>query len=282
MQTFPACPTMRMRRHRLSQRNQTITMLTERIDFPGPHGKLSAKLEVPDGAPRAYGIFAHCFTCSKDVLAATYIARGLAAMGVAVLRFDFAGLGASQGDFADTNFSSNVEDLVTAADYLRATYAAPRLLIGHSLGGAAVLAAAHRIPEARAVATIAAPSDPHYVVNTLLGEHLDTIAQQGEARVKLAGRDFNIRQHFVEDAGRHRLHDRIATLGRALLVMQAPQDDTVSMDNATRIFELAQHPKSFISLDGMDHLITRREDAAYVAGVIAAWSARYLDAGAAQ
>lgn len=256
------------------------TMHTERIDFPGPHGKLSAKLDAPAGTPRAYGIFAHCFTCSKDVLAATYIARGLANLGVAVLRFDFAGLGASHGDFADTNFSSNVEDLVTAADYLRARFAAPQLLIGHSLGGAAVLAAAHRVPEARAIVTIAAPSEPHYVVNKLLSEHLDTIAQEGEARVNLAGRDFNIRRHFVEDAGKHRLHDSIATLGRALLVMQAPQDDTVSMDNATRIFELAQHPKSFISLDGMDHLITRREDAAYVAGVISAWSARYLAAGA--
>ena len=158
-------------------------MLTERIDFPGPHGKLSAKLDAPTGTPRAYGIFAHCFTCSKDVLAATHIARRLAGLGVAVLRFDFAGLGSSHGDFADTNFSSNVEDLVTAADYLRATFAAPQLLIGHSLGGAAVLAAAHRVPEAKAVVTIAAPSDPHYVVHSLLSEHLDTIAEQGEARL---------------------------------------------------------------------------------------------------
>jgi putative redox protein len=258
--------------------NRDPTMLTERIDFPGPHGNLSAKLDAPDGTPRAYGIFAHCFTCSKDVLAATHIARGLAALGMAVLRFDFAGLGASQGDFADTNFSSNVEDLIAAADYLREKFSAPTLLIGHSLGGAAVLAAAQRVPEARAVVTIAAPSDPHYVVHKLLSEHLDTIAELGEARVRLAGRDFNIRQHFVEDAGQHRLHEKIAGLDRALLVMHAPQDDTVDMENATRIFELAQHPKSFVSLDGVDHLITRREDAAYVAGVIAAWSSRYLDA----
>lgn len=251
-------------------------MLTERIDFPGPHGKISAKLDAPDGTPRAYGIFAHCFTCSKDVLAATRIAQGLAAQGVAVLRFDFAGLGASAGDFADTNFSSNVDDLVTAADFLRAKFAAPTLLIGHSLGGAAVLAAAHRVPEAKAVVTIAAPSDPHYVVDNLLSEHLDTITKLGEARVRLAGRNFNIRRHFVEDAARHKIHEHIAKLGRALLVMHAPQDDTVSMDNATRIFELAQHPKSFISLDGIDHLITGREDGAYVAGIIAAWSARYL------
>lgn len=253
-------------------------MLTERIDFPGPHGKISAKLDAPDGTPRAYGLFAHCFTCSKDVLAATRISQGMAGLGVAVLRFDFAGLGASAGDFADTNFSSNVEDLVTAADFLRSKFAAPKLLIGHSLGGAAVLAAAHRVPEAKAVVTIAAPSDPHYVVHKLLSEHLDTIAQLGEARVRLAGRNFNIRQHFVDDAGRHQLHDKIANLGRALLVMHAPHDDTVSMDNASRIFEIAQHPKSFVSLDGIDHLITGREDAAYVAGIVAAWSSRYLDA----
>ena len=254
-------------------------MRTQRIDFTGPHGKISAKLDTPDApdtTPRAYGIFAHCFTCSKDVLAATRISQGLAELGVAVLRFDFAGLGASHGDFADTNFSSNVEDLVTAADFLREKFAAPQLLIGHSLGGAAVLAAAHRIPESKAVVTIAAPSDPHYVVNSLLSEHLDTIAKLGEARVRLAGRNFNIRQHFVEDATRHQLHERIANLGRALLVMHAPQDETVAMDNATRIFEIARHPKSFVSLDGIDHLVTGREDAAYVTGVIAAWSSRYI------
>jgi putative redox protein len=253
-------------------------MLTKRIDFQGPHGKISAKLDAPEGTPRAYGVFAHCFTCSKDVLAATRISQGLAALGVAVLRFDFAGLGSSGGDFADTNFSSNVEDLVAAVDFLRAHFAAPKLLIGHSLGGAAVIAAAHRVPEAKAVVTIAAPSDPHYVVDNLLAEHLDTIATLGEARVNLAGRDFNIRRHFVDDATQHALHERIANLGRALLVMHAPHDDTVSMDNATRIFELARHPKSFISLDGIDHLVTGREDGAYVAGIIAAWSTRYLDA----
>jgi putative redox protein len=253
-------------------------MLTERIDFQGPHGKLSAKLDAPDGTPRAYGVFAHCFTCSKDVLAATRISQGLAAVGVAMLRFDFAGLGASDGDFADTNFSSNVDDLVAAADFLRERFQAPALLIGHSLGGAAALAVAHRIPEAKAVVTIAAPSDPHYVVHKLLSEHLDTIAKLGEARVRLAGRNFNIRQHFVEDAAQHRLHDKIAHLGRALLVMHAPQDDTVDMANASRIFELAQHPKSFVSLDGIDHLVTGREDAAYVTAVIGAWSARYIEA----
>jgi uncharacterized protein len=252
-------------------------MLTERFDFTGPYGKLAAKLDAPDGTPRAYGLFAHCFTCSKDVLAANRICAGLADQGIAMLRFDFAGLGASEGKFADTNFSSNVEDLIAAAGFLREKFAAPRLLIGHSMGGTAVLAAAARIPEATAVVTIAAPSDPHYVVNRLFGEHLDTIEQLGEARVKLAGRNFNIRKHFVDDAGKHRLHEKIASLGGALLVMHAPGDDTVDTANATRIFSIAQHPKSFVSLDGIDHLVTRKEDAAYVANVIAAWSARYLD-----
>jgi putative redox protein len=251
-------------------------MPTERMDFQGPHGKISAKLDTPDGTPRAYGLFAHCFTCSKDVLAATRISQGLAELGVAMLRFDFAGLGNSHGKFADTNFSSNVEDVVAAADFLRQKFAAPKLLIGHSLGGTAVLAASHRIPESAAVVTIASPCDPHYVVHNLLSEHLDTIEQLGEARVRLAGREFEIRQHFVEDATRHQLHERIASLGRALLVMHAPQDTTVDIGNADRIFGMAQHPKSFVSLDGIDHLVTKKDDAAYVAGMIAAWSARYI------
>jgi putative redox protein len=251
-------------------------MRTERMDFQGPHGKLSAKLDTPGGTPRAYGIFAHCFTCSKDVLAATRVSQGLAELGVAMLRFDFAGLGASAGDFGDTNFSSNVDDLLAAAGFLRTRFKAPQLLIGHSLGGAAVLAAAARIPESKAVVTIAAPSDPRYVVDCLLTEHLDTIAKLGEARVNLAGRHFNIRQHFVDDAAQHQLADKIAHLDRALLVLHAPQDDTVAISNAHRIFELARHPKAFVSLDGVDHLLTGREDAAYVAGLIAAWSGRYL------
>jgi len=253
-------------------------MLTKRIDFPGPHGKLSAKLDTPEDTPRAYGIFAHCFTCSKDVLAATRIAQGLAEQGVAMLRFDFAGLGNSAGKFADTNFSSNVDDIVAAADFLRASFQAPALLVGHSLGGTAVLAAAQRIPESAAVVTIASPSEPQYVVHKLFAEHLDTIAKLGEARVRLAGRDFDIRRHFVDDAAQHRLHDKIATLGRALLVLHAPQDDTVDMDNASRIFALARHPKAFVALDGVDHLVTRRDDAAWVSALIGAWSARYLGA----
>ena len=207
------------------------------------------------------------------------IRHGLAERGIGMLRFDFAGLGSSAGNFADTNFSSNVEDLVAASGFLREHFEAPRLLVGHSMGGTAVLAAAHRIPESKAVVTIASPSDPHYVVDKLLSEHLDTLAQLGEARVKLAGRDFQIRQQFVEDATRHALAERIAGLGRALLVMHAPNDDTVDVANAERIFALAQYPKSFVSLDGMDHLVTSRDDAAQVAAMIAAWSARYVEKG---
>ena len=252
-------------------------MPTERVEFQGPHGTLSAKLDLPDGRPRAYGVFAHCFTCSKDVLAANRISQGLAAQGVGMLRFDFAGLGASSGDFGDTNFSSNVEDLVAAAAFLREQFAAPHLLVGHSMGGTAVLAAAHRIPESKAIVTIAAPSDPHYVVKSLLSGHLDTIAERGEARVRLAGRDFPIRQHFVEDATQHQLADLIANLERALLVMHAPGDDTVDIANALQIFGMAAYPKSFVSLDGVDHLVTDREDAAQVAAMIAAWSRRYID-----
>ena len=247
------------------------------VHFPGADGQLlAARLDVPDGPVRAYALFAHCFSCSKDVLAASRTAHGLARHGIAVLRFDFTGLGASEGEFANTNFSSNIADLIAAVDFLRAEYAAPQLLVGHSLGGAAVLAAAAPVPEARAVATIAAPSDPHHVTG-LFGEHLDTIAEHGEARVRLAGREFTIRRQFLEDIAEHSLAERIHALKLPLLVLHSPLDRTVPLSDAMQIFEAARHPKSFVSLDSADHLLTRREDAQYVAGVIAAWSARYLD-----
>jgi putative redox protein len=224
---------------------------------------------------RAFALFAHCFSCTKDILAAQRIATGLATAGVAVLRFDFTGLGLSEGDFANTNFSSNVEDLIRAADYLRSNYAAPVILIGHSLGGAAVLAAAERIPEAKAVVTISAPADVAHVLRQL-GCALDRIKSEGEAEVKLAGRPFRIRRSFVEDAETQRLEDKIRTLGRALLVLHAPRDEVVGIENASRIFLAAKHPKSFVSLDDADHLLSRPKDASYAAGVIAAWAARYI------
>lgn len=249
-----------------------------RATFPGSSGhELAARLDLPAGPVRAFALFAHCFTCTKDVLAAKRIAGGLAEAGIGVLRFDFTGLGSSEGDFANTDFSSNVEDLVRAADFLRETYEAPAILVGHSLGGAAVLAAAHRIPEAKAVVTLGAPADVGHVLHQI-GTSLDAIRTAGEADVKLAGRPFKIRRSFVEDAERQMLADRIATLGKALLVMHAPLDRTVGVENASQIFAAAKHPKSFVSLDDADHLISRPEDAAYAARVIAAWVERYVPA----
>jgi putative redox protein len=249
---------------------------SQKVEFPGSQGgRLAARLELPNGTPRAYALFAHCFTCSKDVFAAARIAGGLAEAGIAVLRFDFTGLGASEGDFANTNFSSNVEDLVRAAAYLREAHAAPSILIGHSLGGAAVLAAAGRIPEATAVATIAAPADPGHVSH-LLAEARPEIEKQGEAEVVLAGRSFRIQKQFLEDIEGHRLANAIKDLKRALLIFHAPRDGTVGIENASAIFAAARHPKSFVSLDGADHLLSRREDARYVAAVLTAWVGRYV------
>ena len=252
-------------------------MPTERFQFTGSEGqKLAAALDTPEGPIHAYALFAHCFTCGKDVLAARRMALALAAKGIAVLRFDFTGLGSSEGDFANSTFSSNVADLVSAADHLRATRTAPALLIGHSLGGAAVLAAAGQVPEARSVITIAAPSDPAHVTG-LLADSIEEIRKQGKARVSLAGRPFTIKREFLEDVAENSLVARIAALRKALLIMHSPTDDTVGIDNATRIFAAARHPKSFVSLAGADHLLSERRDSTYAAEVIAAWASRYLD-----
>lgn len=248
----------------------------ERLNFAGAKGdKLAALLELPAGAPRAYALFAHCFTCSKDVFAAARIASGLAERGIAVLRFDFTGLGNSEGEFANTNFSSNVGDLVAAADFLRVRYQAPKLLIGHSLGGAAVLAAADRVPEAAAVATIAAPAEPAHV-RRLLAADAATIEAQGEAEVVIGGKNFRITRQFLEDIEKQRLADKIGALRKALIVFHSPRDEVVGIENATAIFEAARHPKSFVSLDDADHLLSRRADAVYVADVLAAWASRFL------
>jgi putative redox protein len=250
---------------------------TERFQFTGSEGQqLAAALDLPEREPIAYALLAHCFTCGKDVLAARRIAMTLAARGIAVLRFDFTGLGSSEGDFANTTFSSNVGDLVRAADHLRETRKAPAILIGHSLGGAAILAAAGQIPDARAVVTIAAPSDPAHVTG-LFADRIEDIRKHGESEVSLAGRPFRIKREFLDDIAEHGLMEHVAKLHKALLVMHAPTDDTVGIDNATRIFVTAKHPKSFVSLAGADHLLTKKSDAAYVADVIAAWATRYLD-----
>jgi putative redox protein len=247
-----------------------------RATFKGTGGyELSARLDLPAGPVRAFALFAHCFTCTKDGLAARHIASDLAAAGVGVLRFDFTGLGSSEGEFANTNFSSNVEDLISAAAYLRDNFSAPTLLIGHSLGGAAVLAAAHDIPEARAVVTIGAPADAGHVLKQF-GSSLQEILEKGEAQVELAGRPFRIRRSFITDAEGHRLADRIASLGKALLVMHAPGDTVVGIENASKIFLAAKHPKSFVSLDDADHLLSDAAASAYAARVIEAWASRYL------
>jgi uncharacterized OsmC-like protein/pimeloyl-ACP methyl ester carboxylesterase len=252
-------------------------MPTERFQFTGEGGhQLAASLDMPEGKPKAYALFAHCFTCGKDVLAAKRIAVALAAKGIAVLRFDFTGLGSSEGDFANSTFSSNVADLVRAAEHLRETRKAPSILIGHSLGGAAILAAAGQIPDARAVVTIAAPSDPAHVTG-LFRDRIEDIRKHGRVEVQLAGRQFHITSEFLDDIAEHGLMAHVAKLHKALLVMHAPTDDTVGIDNATHIFVAAKHPKSFISLAGADHLLSERRDAAYVADVIAAWATRYLD-----
>lgn len=247
-----------------------------RTEFPGSqNASLAARLDTPDEPPRAWALFAHCFTCSKDTKAAAYIARALAEAGFGVLRFDFTGLGGSGGDFANTNFSSNVDDLVAAADWLRANKGPPALLVGHSLGGAAVLAAAHRIADARAVVTIGAPFDPSHVTRQF-ADSLQEVAEQGQATVTLGGRPFTIRREFLHDVSSQAQGERIRQLRRPLLVMHAPQDSVVEIDDARAIYQAAVHPKSFISLDGADHLLNGEGDARYAARVMAAWASRYL------
>jgi putative redox protein len=252
-----------------------------KVTFPGSAGvALAARLDTPDTAPRAFALFAHCFTCSKDSKAPTHIARALVEQGIALLRFDFTGLGGSEGEFENTDFSSNVADLHAAADWLRTQYQAPTILIGHSLGGAAALAAAGDIAEARAVVTLNAPFAPDHVTHQF-ADRIGLIEREGVAEVTLAGRAFKLRREFLADLAGQRQAERIATLRRALLVMHAPGDAVVSIDNAQAIYTAARHPKSFISLDSADHLLTRADDARYAARVLAAWVSRYLPAAPA-
>jgi uncharacterized OsmC-like protein/alpha/beta superfamily hydrolase len=260
-----------------------MSRISTAVQFPGASGALlAARLDLPSAqAPRAFVLFAHCFTCSKDTKATTLIAEALADAGLATLRFDFTGLGGSEGEFANTSFSSNVADLVAAARWLEAAHHAPSLLVGHSFGGAAVLAAAAQIPSATAVATINAPSDPAHLGKLFAG-HEDEIRTKGSAEVDLAGRAFTIRREFLEDIAMQKITQAVANLKRALLVMHAPADATVSVDHASAIFLAAKHPKSFVSLDTADHLLTKREDARYAATVLAAWASRYLPAAPAE
>ena len=254
-----------------------MAITSEKISFTGAQGDtLAARLDSPSGVPvRAYALFAHCFTCTKDIYAAGRVSKGLAAHGIAVLRFDFTGLGASEGDFANTNFTSNVEDLLAAADHLRNHYDPPKIVIGHSLGGAAVLRAAMDVPEAVAVATIGAPSDPAHVGH-LIADSAEEIRAKGKAEVNIGGRPFEIGEKFLDDLTQHKPAEYIANLRKALIVFHAPRDQIVGIENAGEIFAPAKHPKSFVSLDDADHLLSRKADADYVADVLSSWASRYI------
>jgi putative redox protein len=254
-------------------------MQFKNLEFKNKDGQtLSARLDLPvDEKPAAYALFAHCFTCSKNIKAIAHISRALTREGLAVLRFDFTGLGESEGDFADTNFSSNVDDLILAADFLKSNYQAPEILIGHSFGGAAVLQAASRIPSSKAVVTIAAPADPRHVTHAL-GSAAASIQKRGKADVTLAGRTFTLKKQFLDDLTFVNMADTLKNLDRALLVLHSPIDETVGIENAARIFQAARHPKSFVSLDTADHLLTRSADSLYAGSVIAAWAHKYISA----
>jgi putative redox protein len=253
---------------------------TKKFQFPGNNGQLlDGRLEIPGNAkPLAVALFAHCFTCTKQSRAATQVSAALAEHGIAVLRFDFTGLGGSEGEFANSGFASNVADLVAAADALRERRAAPAILIGHSRGGAAVIAAASQIAEARAVATIGSPFDTEHVLGQL-GDGIAAVEAAGEADVAIAGRMFRVSREFVEQTRNQPQEKHLATLGKALLVLHAPGDEIVGIENASQIFQTAKHPKSFISLDGADHLLTGKGAGTYVAGLITAWASGYLDLG---
>lgn len=252
-------------------------MKSKKLEFPGSTGDiLSARIDLPDeGDPEAYVLFAHCFTCSKNLKAVGNIARALTDKDLAVFRFDFTGLGESEGDFANTNFSSNIEDLIAAAAYMGKEYKAPDILVGHSLGGAAVLQAAHEIESCKAVATIGAPSSPEHVKQNFAPK-LDEIEEKGEAEVTLAGRSFKIKKQFLDDLEKANMNKRIKNLGRALLIFHSPVDNTVGIDNAGEIFVQARHPKSFISLDHADHLLSKEEDSEYAGTMLATWASKYL------
>jgi len=254
-----------------------LPVRSEKLMLPNATGQqLAARLDLPvDGQPIAYALFAHCFTCTKNLRAVTNISRALTQQGIGVLRFDFTGLGESEGDFADTNFSSNVADLVAAAEYLAEHFAAPNLLVGHSLGGAAVLQAASQLPAVTAVVTIGAPSNPSHVKETFV-DAIETIEAKGEATVQLAGRPFTIKKQFLDDLDSSKMQETIRTLQRALLVMHSPLDNTVGVENAADIFTAAKHPKSFVSLDHADHLLSNGADSLYVGSMIAAWVQRYI------
>ncbi|MDP4709343.1 MAG: lysophospholipase [Rickettsiaceae bacterium] len=253
------------------------TVVSNKLVFKGSLGdSLVARLDAPE-SPIAYVLFAHYFTGNKDISALSRISRALNQANIALFRFDYTGLGASGGNFANTNFSSNVKDLIAAANFMREHYQAPQIVVGHSLGGTAAIAAASEIPEVKAVATIGSPCDTEHVQHNF-AHHIDEINEKGEAEVILGGKKFNIKKQFLDDINSQNMPEKISNLRKALLVMHSPVDGTVGIENAQRIYELAKHPKSFISLDNADHLLMRSPiDSKYVAEVLAAWASRYLN-----
>lgn len=252
-------------------------MSIEKIYFQNQDGAmLAAQLDLPNnGKPEAYALFAHCFTCSKNLKAISYISRSLVAEGIAILRFDFTGLGESEGDFSDTNFSSNKDDLISAAEFLGKEYEPPKILIGHSLGGAAVLLAAERIPSTKAVAVINAPSEPTHLIIHLESKR-EEIEEKGEAEISIAGRTFKIKKQLLEDLEQNHMEGKIRNLRKPLLILHSPTDNMVGIDNATRIFINAKHPKSFVSLDKADHLLSDQSDSLYAGSLIATWVKKYV------
>ena len=251
-------------------------MKNEKVKFKNAQGlELAAKLEFPEGEVKGYAIFAHCFTCNKNLSAVRNIGRALNNCGIAVLRFDFTGLGESEGEFEHTNFSSNVDDLIFASQFLKDNYQAPSILIGHSLGGAAVIFAAKQIDSIKAVATVGAPSSPKHVSN-LFKHGIKEINDKGEALLEIGGREFKIQKHFLDDINEKNMTETVKALRLPLLVLHSPQDRTVGIENAGHIFRDAWHPKSFVSLDGADHLLSVKEDSVYVGKMIANWSERYV------
>ena len=251
-------------------------MATKKITFKNSNGIfLAAKLELPENEPKAYAIFAHCFTCNKNLTAVRTIGKTLNEKNIAVLRFDFTGLGESEGDFENTNFSSNVEDLYSAAEYLELNYKAPSLLIGHSLGGSAVLYASANMPSIKAIATIGAPASPSHVSH-IFKNSIEEINTSGKATVSIGGRPFTIKKQFMEDINSKNIHKSLEKFRDSLLILHSPQDTIVGIDNAAEIYKAARHPKSFISLNGADHLLSNKEDSKYVGNIIAIWADRYL------
>jgi putative redox protein len=252
-------------------------MITQNLNIPTVNGlSLAARLDLPEGEPTATILFAHCFTCGKDVLIASRVARQLVGQRFAVLRFDFTGLGASDGDFSNTNFSTNTQDIVAVVDWLRANYKAPSLLIGHSLGGTALLAAADLIPEAKAIITIGSPSSPQHIFKLIGEANLRDIETNGQADVLLDGRTFTIKKQFLIDASERKIVDQVSNLNRPLMIMHSPLDEVVGIEHATKLFHAAKHPKSFISLGTANHLVTDKEDANFIANIISIWGSAYL------